>query len=121
MEHNQLTIIFDDEEVLADILFTHINEETLKQYVVYEIVGTDEISAARYIQTSSEGGYFEDIETDEEWEELEEVLEQYFDSLPDDEEFEGDEEEHHHHHHHHEGEDHECHHHDEDENDASEE
>lgn len=83
MENNQITIIHDDEEILADILFTHINEETLKQYVVFQIVGSDEVSAARYIQTSKEGGYFEDIETDQEWEELEEILERYFDSLED--------------------------------------
>lgn len=86
METNQITIVHDDEEVLADILFTHLNEETLKQYVVFQIVGSDEISAARYIQTSKEGGYFEDIETDEEWDELETILEEYFDSLDDDEE-----------------------------------
>lgn len=83
MEDKQITIIQDDEEVLADILFTHLNEETEKQYVVFQVVGSDEVSAARYVQTSSEGGYFEDIETDEEWDELEEILEQYYDSLDD--------------------------------------
>lgn len=85
MDKNQITIIHDDEELLADVLFTHVNEETLKQYVVFQIVGTDEISAARYIQTDSEGGYFEDIETDEEWEEIEELLEGYYDSFDFDE------------------------------------
>lgn len=81
MENNQITIIHDDEEILADILFTHLNEETQKQYVVFQIVGSDEISAARYVQTSKDGGYFEDIETDEEWDELEELLDEYLDSL----------------------------------------
>jgi len=85
MENNQITIIHDDEEILADILFTHINEETLKQYVVFQVVGSEEVSAARYIQTSKDGGHFEDIETDEEWEELENILEEYFDSLDEDE------------------------------------
>lgn len=91
MENDQITIIQDDEETLADILFTHIDEETLKQYVVFQVVGSDEVSAARYIQTDDEGGYFEDIETDDEWDMLEELLEEYYDSFDEDEEDEDEE------------------------------
>lgn len=82
MDDRYITIVSDnEEETLAEVLFTHVNEETLKQYVVFRVVDSDEISAAIYVETNKEGGYFEDIETDEEWDYLEELLDHYFDSL----------------------------------------
>lgn len=86
MDDNKITIVFDDEEVLADVIFTHYSETTGKEYVVYQIAGSEDFSAAVYVQTDETNGYFEDIETDEEWEELEDVLEEYFASLDEEDE-----------------------------------
>lgn len=86
MEEKYITIISDEEEVLAEVLFTHESKLTNKEYVVFQVVDSDEVSAAVYVQTDSEGGHFEDIETEEEWDELEELLDKYYDSLEADEE-----------------------------------
>ena len=42
MEDNKLTIIYDGEEVMADILFTHYSEQTEKNYVVFQFSDDDE-------------------------------------------------------------------------------
>ncbi len=84
-DDNKITIVYDDEEVLAKIIFTHYSKVTEKEYVVYEIVGTEEYSAAVYVETGPKSGYFEDLETDEEWKELQDVLDEYLDSLEDEE------------------------------------
>lgn len=84
MNENQITLINDDgTEQLADILFTHENEGN--NYVVFEIVATGEISAARYVEDTEGTGSIEAIETEEEWAMLDEVLEGYYDELEDEE------------------------------------
>lgn len=90
MDEKYITIISDDEEVLAEVLFTHQSKTTNKEYVVFQVSGSEEVSAAVYIQTDADGGYFEDIETDEEWDELEQLLDEYYESL--EESLEDDEE-----------------------------
>ena len=39
---------------------------------------TEEISAAIYVEESETEGYFEDIETEEEWDMLDDLLDEYF-------------------------------------------
>ncbi len=78
-DENLITITIDDEEKVAEILFTHHNEETNKTYVVFRFIDSDEISAAVYYEKSETEGFFEDIETDQEWEMLDEILSDYFD------------------------------------------
>lgn len=77
MGENKLTIIYDGEEVMCDILFTHYSEETMKNYVVFQFSDRDEISAAVFVETENGEGYFEDVQTDEEWEMLDELLENF--------------------------------------------
>ncbi len=89
MADNLMTITLDDKEMVAEILFTHFDDQNDKEYVVFKFVDSDEISAARYIQTDEQGGYFEDIETEEEWDMLDDLLQEYLDS----EEAEDDQEE----------------------------
>ncbi|MDY0295425.1 MAG: DUF1292 domain-containing protein [Acholeplasmataceae bacterium] len=80
------------DEAVCDILFTH--EANGKNYVVFEFVDTKEVSAAIYIPSEEEGeGSFADIETDEEWDMLDQVLQAYYDELDDAEEDEEDEDE----------------------------
>ena len=91
MKENQITLIqADGTEELATILFTH--ETETKNYVVFEFEHSNEISAAVYIENEAGEGELVDIETEEEWEMLDELLDQYFSELEDeeleDEEFE---------------------------------
>lgn len=80
MRDDQIVLITEDgKEELATILFTHHDEEN--NYVVFEFVETGEISAAKYIEGADGEGEIIDIETDEEWEMLDDLLQEYFDEL----------------------------------------
>lgn len=83
MNENQITLVSDTgEEELATILFTH--EENGHNYVVFEFVESGDVSAATYVEGENGEGILNDIETDEEWEMLDELVEQYFEQLDDD-------------------------------------
>jgi uncharacterized protein YrzB (UPF0473 family) len=89
MKENNEMIVTDAEgnEFICEILFTH--EHNGKSYVVFEFQDTKEISAAEFIPGEVEDeGIFQDIETDEEWDMLDKVLEAYFDDLDEEEEVE---------------------------------
>jgi uncharacterized protein YrzB (UPF0473 family) len=77
MDENKLTIILDGEEIMCDILFTHFSEQYEKNYVVFQFSDRDEISAAVFVETENGEGFFEDVQTEEEWEMLDELLENY--------------------------------------------
>jgi len=80
MEDNKITLITEEgKEELATILFTH--EANDKNYVVFELEETGNISAAIYEELEDGEGKLIDIETVEEWEMLDEILDQYFESL----------------------------------------
>ncbi|MCK9235225.1 MAG: DUF1292 domain-containing protein [Acholeplasmataceae bacterium] len=82
MDNNKLTLIDEDgKETICEIILTH--EHNGKSYVIFEFAGTEEISAAEFIPDpeNPEEGTFQDITTDEEWEMLDKVLDQYFDEL----------------------------------------
>lgn len=82
MNEDQISLISEDGvEELATILFTH--EQDGKKYVVFEFVESGDVSAARYEEDESGSGKIIDIETDEEWEMLDELLEEYYDDLDD--------------------------------------
>ncbi len=81
-DDNKLTLVGDNgEETICEILFTH--EANGKNYVVFEIVETEEVTAAIYSPDQEDGseGAFADIETEEEWEMLEKLLDQYYEDL----------------------------------------
>ena len=81
MEDTRLTLVLDGEEVICDILFTHYSEQFEKNYVVFQFTDRDEISAAVFVETEGGEGYFEDVQTDEEWELLDELLEAFLGDL----------------------------------------
>ena len=86
MEDRTLTLTLDDgSEVECNILFTYQNEETNKNYVVFQVRGRNDVSAAIYHPTEGGNGSLERIETDEEWELLEDLLDDYSASLDDEE------------------------------------
>lgn len=86
MDHNEEFITVIDEEgneQLYEILFTFDSEEFNKSYVLYFPAGADdddenedvEIHASAYLQSEEgEEGSLQPIETDEEWDMIEEML-----------------------------------------------
>ena len=92
MKENEIVIVKDDgTEVVCEILFTH--EANGKNYVLFTMPDEEEIMAARYVPHAdgSEDGDLLDIETDEEWDMLEELLDQYFEDLEESDEPEDEE------------------------------
>ena len=78
MEDRELTLTLDDgSEVLCDILFTYHDEERNKNYVVFQVRESGDISAAVYNENDDQSGSLDKIETEEEWEMLEELLDEY--------------------------------------------
>ncbi len=79
LKENQILVTNENgDESICDILFTH--EANEKNYVVFEFVETGEVSAAVFVPGETEDeGTFEDIETDEEWEMLDRVLQAFYD------------------------------------------
>lgn len=84
MKENQLTVVAEDgTEELCEILFTHFDQENNKSYVVFEVLSTNECSAMEFVEENEEGGQLLPIETDKEWEMIEELLVDYENSLED--------------------------------------
>ncbi|MBQ8292830.1 MAG: DUF1292 domain-containing protein [Bacilli bacterium] len=89
----QLTIIDEEgNEILCQILFTFESEEFKKNYVLfYPLEGDDEdednvtVMAASYEEGEDGIGELKEIETDEEWDLIEDVLGQYEEQFADDE------------------------------------
>lgn len=83
LEENQMIVTnAEGDESVCEILFTH--EHNGKNYVVFEFLDSHEVSAAVYVaDANEEEGSFTDIETDEEWDMLDKVLQAYFDSEED--------------------------------------
>ncbi|MBQ8392740.1 MAG: DUF1292 domain-containing protein [Clostridia bacterium] len=80
MEDRKISFIDDEgKETVCEILFTYHSDEFNKNYVVFMDTGTEEVSAGIY---NSKGDLFP-VETEEEWDMLEEVLDEYAESLED--------------------------------------
>jgi len=76
MENKTLRVVDESgNEFDYEIVLTFKSDETNKSYVVYKEPGdTDEVFAASYDETDTDGGDLKPIETDEEWDMIEEVL-----------------------------------------------
>lgn len=95
---NRLTYVDEDgNEVLCEILFTFDSEDFNKSYVLFYPVGSEDeeegisVMAASYIPTEDGIGELNEIETDEEWEMIEEVLQSFDDEECDCDECEDEE------------------------------
>lgn len=86
MEKDTIKIINENGEMECKVLFTTHLDDFKKDYVIF-VLPNEEISAAVYNKSddSSEGA-LSDVETDEEWAQLGEMLDSYFDALESDEE-----------------------------------
>lgn len=79
MDDRTLTITTDNgEEILCEILFTTHSNEFNKDYVVFVEKGTNNASAAIYNPTDNGEGTLTQITTEEEWNMLEELLDDYY-------------------------------------------
>jgi uncharacterized protein YrzB (UPF0473 family) len=94
MNHDEKHITVVDEEgneQLCEVLFTFDSDEFGKSYVLYYPVGAEEddeedieIHASAFIpKEDGEDGEFMPIETDEEWDMIEEVLNTFLDEEED--------------------------------------
>lgn len=83
MNENTFTLIDNEgKEVKAEILFTYYSEEFQKHYVVFMPENANgQVAAASYNESDETSGSLEPITTDEEWELLEDLLEQYVKDL----------------------------------------
>lgn len=71
----------DGSEIVCEIIFTYFSEEFNKNYVVFQVKETGEVSAATYDEKDENNGVLGRVETDEEWEMLEELLADYCEQL----------------------------------------
>lgn len=79
MDDRTLTITTDNgEEILCEILFTTHSNEFNKDYVVFVEKGTNNASAAIYTPTDNGEGTLTQITSEEEWNMLEELLDDYY-------------------------------------------
>lgn len=84
LDENQLTVIDENgNELLMEILFTFDSDEYKKAYVVYYPAGADEededgnvdLHVSAYIPSATnDGGDLMPVESEEEWEMIEEVI-----------------------------------------------
>lgn len=82
MQDRTITLIQEDgKEIVCDILFTYFAEEFDKNYVVFQVRETGEVSAATYEETDGKEGKLGRVETEEEWELLEELLNDYAEKM----------------------------------------
>ncbi len=78
MEDNKMIIVNENgDEVSVTILFTTSLEGYESDYVVFSEDDTGVISAARYIPTNDTEGEFLPIESDDEWDKLQKLLDNY--------------------------------------------
>lgn len=84
LKDNQLVFIDEEQnEILCDIIFTYNSEEFAKNYVFFTPVGSEdedgrcEVAVASYVPTEDGIGELSPVETEEEWDMLEEVFQAY--------------------------------------------
>jgi uncharacterized protein YrzB (UPF0473 family) len=77
MEEKTFTVIDEEgNEVLYEVVLTFKSDETGKSYVIYKLPGEEEeeVFAAIYDEDAKDGGNLIQIESEEEWDMVEEVL-----------------------------------------------
>ncbi|KFZ27181.1 MAG: hypothetical protein KQ78_00640 [Candidatus Izimaplasma bacterium HR2] len=82
MEEKTFTVVDENrEEKEFEVVLTFKSEDFDKSYVIYKMPGDDseEVFAAIFDEEAKDGGNLVQIESDEEWRMLEEVLESFMD------------------------------------------
>ena len=85
--NRELKLIKDDgSEIVCEILFTYYSEDFKSDYVIFVVPEEDCVSAAKYsVNENGDAGELTLIDSEEEWEMIEEVLESYYESLENEE------------------------------------
>lgn len=96
MDDNRFITITNDngEEQELEVLFTYHSDEFNKDYVVFIIEedGEESVTAACYVENDDEAsGEIVDIETDAEWEMIEALVDDYNNSIGEEDEEEDEE------------------------------
>ena len=87
LKENVLVFEKDGKEIECQILFTcNLEGYEGNNYVVFKIGDTDDISAARYTEEGDGIGELLDVETDKEWDLLDDAIESFFNDLEESEE-----------------------------------
>lgn len=80
MNDRTITIVNEDgKEIKCEILFTYFSEEFNHHYVVFKAPEGNNAGAAIYVEEENGQGRLDQIENDEEWAMLEEVLNDWAD------------------------------------------
>ena len=78
MQNEFMTITDNDgKEIKCRIIFTYYSEEFKHNYVVFQVGDTDEITAMLLEESDAQNGKLLPIEDDEEWDLLQDVLEDF--------------------------------------------
>lgn len=79
MEDKTLHVVDEQgNEIDYEIIMTFKSETTGHSYVIYKEFGdSEEVFASRYLESDEDGGDLIPIESDEEWDMVEEVLETF--------------------------------------------
>ena len=87
LKENVLVFEKDGKEIECQILFTcNLEGYEGNNYVVFQIGDTEDISAARYTEEGDGIGELLDVETDKEWDLLDDAIESFFNDLEESEE-----------------------------------
>jgi uncharacterized protein YrzB (UPF0473 family) len=83
MQDDRLLILQqqDGTKVECEIIFTYHDNDFKKDYVVFKVKASGELSAATYNPQDGSQGELGPVESDEEWKKLEEVLNDYYDQM----------------------------------------
>lgn len=85
LKENVLVFEKDGKEIECQILFTcNLDGYEGNNYVVFQIGDSEDISAARYTEEGDGIGELLDVETDAEWDLLDDAIESFFNDLEDD-------------------------------------
>ena len=85
LKENVLVFEKDGKEIECQILFTcNLEGYEGNNYVVFQIGDSEDISAARYTEEGDGIGELLDVETDAEWDLLDDAIESFFNDLEDD-------------------------------------
>jgi len=86
LKENVLVFEKDGKEIECQILFTcNLEGYEGNNYVVFQIGDSEDISAARYTEQGDGIGELLDVETDNEWDLLDDAIESFFNDLEDEE------------------------------------
>ena len=82
MEDKKFTVVDEEgKELEYEVVLTFKNPETEKSYVIYKLPGeeNEEVFAATYDENDKTGGNLQPVETDKEWDMLDDVLNAFLD------------------------------------------